>query len=249
MIRVLIAAADPLQAAALHGQFGAGFAGRAELELVGGALYALTSLEREGADLVVSAETLEDMGGRDLYDLVCDDEALRQVPFVLLTGSLTDLAPLPQHALLGAHATPAEVLAAAFTLLVAAGRLAEPPRGKVGGAHVKLSGTFEALSLFDLVTSLNRGRKSGRLVVAVGQAEAVLHFDEGSLIHAHLDRANGEEAVMAIFSAVERAPASAFGFSAAPGEPGGGLATIQTSVDKLLLQAAVALDEQKRVAA
>lgn len=249
MIRVLIAAADPLQAAALHGQFGAAFAGRAELEVVGGALYALTSLERQGADLVVSAETLEDMGGRDLFELVCDDEALRQVPFVLLTGSFADIVPLPQHALLGAHAAPAEVLAAAFTLLVAAGKLAEPPRHARLGAHATLSGTFEAIPLFDLVTSLNRGRKSGRLVIRTGDAEAVLHFDEGNLAHAHLDRANGEEAVMAIFAAVELEPASAFDFVPTPGEPGGGLVTIQTPVDRLLIQAAVALDEQKRVAA
>ena len=248
MIRVLIAAADPLEAAALHGQFEAGFAGRAELEVVGGALYALTSLERQGADLVVSAETLEDMDGRDLFELVCDDEALRQVPFVLLSGSFADIVPLPQHALLGAHATPAAVLAAAFTLLVAAGKLAEPRRG-AGDKHVTLSGTFEALPLFDLVTSLNRGRKSGRLMVEVGDDEAVLHFDEGNLNHAHLDRANGEEAVIATFSAVERRPTSTFRFVAASGESGGGLVTIQTSVDKLLLLAAVALDEQKRVAA
>ncbi len=248
MIRVLIAAADPLEAAALHGQFGAGFAGRAELEVVGGALYALTSLERQGADLVVSTETLEDMDGRDLFELVCDDEALRQVPFVLLTGSFADIVPLPQHALLGAHATPAEVLAAAFTLLVAAGRLAEP-RGGARDVHATLSGTFEVLPLFDLVTSLNRGRKSGRLVVRTGDAEAVLHFDEGNLVHAHLDRANGEEAVIAIFSAVELTPASTFDFLAAPDGSGGGLVTIQTPVDRLLIQAAVALDEQKRVAA
>ena len=245
---MLIAAADPPQAAALHRQFEAGFAGRAALEIVGGALYALTSLERQGADLVVSAETLEDMDGRDLFELVCDDEALRQVPFVLLSGSFADIVPLPQHALLGAHASPAEVLAAAFTLLVAAGKLAEQRRG-AGGEHSTLSGTFEALPLFDLVTSLNRGRKSGRLVIQALDAEAVLHFDEGNLVHAHFDRANGEEAVMAIFAAVEFTPASSFDFLAAPDGPGGGLVTIQTPVDRLLIQAAVALDEQKRVAA
>lgn len=248
MIRVLIAAAEPAQAEALREGFAVGLGLYAQLESVGGALYALTSLERQRADLVVSAATLEDMAGHDLFELVCDDEALREVPFVLLTDAYKDIVPLPQHALLGAHATPAEVLAAAFTLLVATGNLAEPPpRGRTDGkGKVKVSGTFEALTLFDLVSALSHGRKSGQLVILIGDAEAVLYLDAGNLSHAHMGRANGEEAVMAIFSGVERNPGSEFSFLMSD-EFGGGLVTVQTPVDKLLLQAAVALDEQKRV--
>ncbi len=246
MIRVLVVTADPAQSRALSEGFRAAFAERLHLEVVG-ALYALTSLERHQVDLIVSSETPEDMTARDLCDLISDDAALRQLPFILLSEAGGDLV-LPDHQLvLAAQASPAEVLAAAFTLLLSAGKLSEtPPRDPFESRYepraVKISGTLEALTLFDLAVSLGQGKRSGRLVVLSGDLEGTLYLEAGRLIHAALAEATGEDAVQEIFARVHHEPKTRFLF--ADGLPHKMPKTIRTSLDKLLLQVAVNLDEE-----
>ena len=244
VIRMLIATADPAWSQALAEGLQAAFAEGLHVEVVGGALYALTSLERRQADLVVSSEALDDMNGRDLYDLVNDDAALRQVPFILLSDAGSDLV-LPDHQLvLGARASVAEVLSAAFTMLLAGGRLSVTPPFLCGYARsaVKLSGTLEALTLFDLVVSLGQGKRSGRLVVLIGSAEGTLYLKGGRLNHATFFETTGEDAVQEIFARVHHEPETPFLFVG--GVPAKTPKTIRTSLDKLLLQVAVNLDEQ-----
>lgn len=267
MIRILVAATGP---ALLGGQdglverFRAAFAERLDLEVVGGALYALTSLERRRADLIIISETLEDMSGRDLFDLVCDDAALRQLPFILLSGA-DDLVLPDHHLVLAAQASPTEILAEAFCLLLASGKLGETrktetqaaeaqevkaqeetrakiqPRELYQGDVVKISGTLEALTLFDLVVSLGQGRRSGRLVVFVGATEGTLYLREGRLSHATFARATGEDALQQVFARVHHVPETKFLFVV--GVTAKTPTTIRTSLDKLLLQVAVTLDE------
>ena len=249
-MRILVAAAGGAASAGLLGRLRTVFSeAQLELEVVSGALYALSWLERRSADLIISFETLEDMSGRDLFDLVCDDAALRQVPFILVSDAGSDLV-LPDHQLvLGAHTGPTEVVAEALSLLFATGKLAEVPsdplrrgyRREFESGAVKVSGTLEALTLFDLVVSLGQGKRTGRLVVLVGETEGVIFLKEGRLCHATLQERRGEDALQFIFAAVHHAPQTPFLF--AHGLPAKTPKTIRTSLDKLLLQVAVNLDE------
>ncbi len=249
MIRILLAVADAVYTAALQERFAAAFGLQHRLEVVGGALYALTSLERARADLIVSGETLEDMSGRDLFDIICDDATLRQIPFILLSDNPSDTplgAPRPENTAVtlssGSH--PGDVLATAFTLLLRSGRLGEQAQD-----DVKLSGTLEALTLFDIVTSLKHGGRSGQLVVRFSDAEAAVQLRKGRLIHANFGRTVGEEAVTAVFARAEREPEAGFRFeSSAKVLAAQQLVTIDTPVDKLLVQVAVALDERRATA-
>ena len=261
-MKILVATTDEAALGAPLGRLRMVFAARLELEVVSGALYALSWLERRSADLIVSSETLEDMSGHELFDLVCDDDALRQVPFILLSDTGGDLVLPDHHLILGAHAGPTEILAEALSLLLMTGKLAEPApdplrrsyeRDYSSGA-VKLSGTLEALTLFDLAVSLGQGKRTGRLVVQIGDAEGTLYLSGGRLHHATFLERAGEDALQLIFAAVHHAPQTPFLFVG--GESGHAPTTapttlpttipttIRTSLDKLLLQIAVNLDEQ-----
>lgn len=250
MIRILVATADAARFSAPGGlaeHLRNAFAERLQLEVVGSALYALTSLERQRADLIVCGETLEDMTGRELFDLVCDDASLRQGPFILLSDGGGDLVLPDQQLVLAAQAAPAEVLTAAFTLLLASGKLGEtePLERGYERSAVKISGTLEALSLFDLVVSLGQGQRSGRLVVVNGDHEGILYLTGGRLNHATFAEAAGEDAVQEIFARVHDQPQTRFLFVS--GVPPKTPKTVHTSLDKLLLQIAVNLDEQAEV--
>ncbi len=249
-----MAVADAVYAAALRERFAAAFGLQHGLEIVGGALYALTSLERARADLIVSGETLDDMSGRDLFDIIGDDAALRRIPFILLSDDPADaelgaqnptqLAAQATALTLSAGSHPGDVLAAAFALLLRSGKLAETQ-----GGNVKLSGTLEALTLFDIITSLKHGGRSGQLAVQFGDAQGTVQLRRGRLIHAAFGRAVGEDAVKAIFARAEQEPKTAFRFeSSAKVLAAQQLVTIDTPVDKLLVQVAVALDENRATA-
>jgi CheY-like chemotaxis protein len=61
-----------------------------QIHLAENATFALTMLERDKPDLIVSSDQLDDMSGRDLFEIVRSDPALNTVTFILLDGT-------PQH--------------------------------------------------------------------------------------------------------------------------------------------------------
>lgn len=156
-----------------------------------------------------------------------------------------------------ACAHPADVLEAAFSLMVAGGRLEDAPRpfhgafpgGQRGGRDVKVSGTLEVMTLFDLVMSLTQKRNSGRLYLLLGRVEALLAFEQGRFVHAEYQELTGEAAVMKIFWEAELRPSAEFFFepSGVRLPPGG--ATLHTSVQEVLLKVAVGLDHRRELAA
>ena len=258
-MKILVATTDEAAFGAPLGRLRLVFAERLELEVVSGALYALSWLERQRADLILSSEALADMSGHDFFELVCDDATLRRVPFILLSDSGGDLVLPDHHLILGAGADPTEVFAEALALLLVTGKLVErtPETAEVTASpavllaellrrgddgDVQISGTLEALTLFDLVVSLGQGKRTGRLVVQVGGTEGTLYLREGRLAHATFAQRNGGDALQRMFTAVHHAPHTPFAFVG--GLPAVMPTTIHTSLDKLLLQVAVTLDEQ-----
>jgi CheY-like chemotaxis protein len=56
-------------------------------------LYALTMLERERPDLIVSCEDLGDMTGHELLEIVREDGSTNDTVFVLLADNASNLGP------------------------------------------------------------------------------------------------------------------------------------------------------------
>jgi CheY-like chemotaxis protein len=252
-VNVLVVMPDEVQAAALHTRFEKRMGEDLHFESVVSGVEALKRLTRARADLLISAATSEDLKGLELLSRVRQLEP--EVAFVLLDRSaLSHFTPTRFDAVLDAYAHPADVLEAAFSLLVSNGQLHEHPRPFYGtfrkGSRpgVKISGTLEVMTLFDLVLSLTQKRNSGQLFLLLGAVEAVLAFEQGKLVHAAHQDLTGEAAVLKIFHEAELHPSTEFFFE--PGElrlpPGG--ATLHTSVQELLLKVAVELDHLRQPA-
>ena len=176
------------------------------LETADSAFFALTRLERDAPDLIVSAGDVG-MSGAEFLEILRADAFLGEIPFILLDETaLTELAPGAGEIVLGAHASPALILGAAKSLLARAARperdderTSTPPR--VNEGVPVLQGTTRLVSPFDLVTILAKEHNTGRLTFDLNERSA-LRFVDGKLVHAEFEQLVGEAALVETFRAV-----------------------------------------------
>jgi CheY-like chemotaxis protein len=242
--RVLLLTADPYKAQALETLFSnLGF----ECDIKSDALYALTALEREQPDVIVCEAEAGGMNGLEFHEIVRCEPHLKAVVFVLLdaTAQLSGELDL----MLPHDATPDEIAGATRTALVNVGRLEADAfeKGKVRSSNTdaRLTGTFEVMSLFDLIVSLTHSRKSGDLCIQLAEAEAKVTIRAGRITHATYKGKVGEDALLLTFTAVEEDQGAEFvlrGLNANDLT----VSTINTPIDQLLLKVAVGMDHSKK---
>jgi CheY-like chemotaxis protein len=89
-----------------------------QIHLAENATFALTMLERDQPDLIVSSDQLDDMTGRDLYEIIRSDPAMANITFILLDGSApTKIPDSPKDLELSWMTTTTEIVKAAKDLL------------------------------------------------------------------------------------------------------------------------------------
>ena len=233
------------QAKAIEAQFAAlGFTCETRTD----ALQALTALEREQPDIIVCGRDAGGMSGLELHEIIRSEPNLASTVFVILDV----VAPLmgPLDVVLDADATPDEIAGICRTMLVNQGVL-EADRFEKGSLRPssndpQLTGTFEVMSLFDLIVSLTHSQKSGDLCIQLAQAQANVTIRAGRVTHATYQGKVGEDALLMTFTAVEADQGAEFvlrGLNATTGER----TTIDTPIDQLLLKVAVGMDHNKRL--
>jgi CheY-like chemotaxis protein len=89
-----------------------------QIHLAENATFALTMLERDQPDMIVSSDQLGDMTGRDLYEIVRSDPAMGNITFILLDGTAQNKIPdSPKDLELSWMTTTTEIVKAAKDLL------------------------------------------------------------------------------------------------------------------------------------
>jgi CheY-like chemotaxis protein len=243
-LRVLLLIADPNRAKALDVHFSSlGF----KCEIMSDALYALTALERDRPDLIVCDSDAGGMSGQEMHEIIRSEPHLKAVVFVLLDATARLSGPL--DLMLPSDAPADEIATATRTTLVNLGRLdpdaLEKGQLRASSNDPRLTGTFEVLSLFDLIVSLTQGRKSGDLCIQLAAAEAKVTIQAGRVTHATYQGKVGEDALLLTFTAVEEDQGAEFvlrGLNASDLA----VSTINTPIDQLLLKVAVGMDHRKR---
>ncbi|MFB3818192.1 MAG: response regulator [Candidatus Methylomirabilales bacterium] len=186
MTRVLLLDADPLRQAPVEAALTA--AGH-EVRTAPSAAFALTMLERERPDVIVSRAELPDMFAYELCAIVRSDPMTSGVPFIVLT----DRAP----------ATPDAVTRAVADLPppppAGPDHPGPPPRRRP--APPTPADRLPTDRLHEAVHAVSNGRKTGRLVVRFAGAEAALLFQAGRLLHAEFQGQTGETAVSSLVTA------------------------------------------------
>lgn len=263
--RVLIVDADPgkltvLKAALTHAAY--------HVTSATSASFALTTLERDRPDLIVSGNRTEDMDGVEFCSIVRSDPATHDIPFLLLSGPKR---PTPWAV---AQAGVDMLLAGDFVVSAVLDRIAKllrnvalkaqpsPPPPPVAGPIVPppmaplaevgrrtFEGSFGVLDLTEVTQAIALGGKTGRLLLQLTAGEGSLLFDSGRVVHAEFAGRTGESAFAALVSSAQFDPEGTFRFKPTEKQPAGsGPRTIQKSVDQLLISVASEIDEGRAAA-
>jgi len=267
--KVLIADADADSRAALEGALiDAGY----EVAAAPSGSFAVTMLEWERPDLVVSRAKVEDMDGYELFTLVRKDPTTMDTPFLLLAGLNRPVALAASEA--GVEMT----ITGEFTIDVVVGRVREllsqdaAERGRreravesAGGKRsvpplweainaagpvplVASAGAFQgslgAMDLAEVTQAIALGGKTGCLVVSLSAGQGAIVFETGRIVHASFRGLTGERAFAALMSAAQGEAHARFCFNRVDRAEVAHLPkTISRSVDQLLLSIAAGIDE------
>ncbi len=257
--KVLLAAAEEEHRAVLaKALLDAGY----EVAVAPSGSFALTMLEWERPDLIVSGAGVQDMDGEELFTLVRKDPATMRTPFLLLGGAAHPGAPDPATAgaditILGADVTTDDVVARVRDLLrrgadprVANGDRVEATGGRrslqelwetiaVSESAETAAGSLGPLDATEVVQAIAFGGTTGCLVVSVTAGRGTVLFENGRVAHASFRGLIGEPAFAAVISAARGEAQARFCFSRADGAEVTHLPrTISRSVDQLLVSIA-----------
>jgi CheY-like chemotaxis protein len=229
--------------------------------------FAVTMLEWERPDLIVSYAKVQDMDGYELFTMVRRDPATKDTPFLLLagrdrpialaateagvdmtvTGDFTMATVVARVGDLVGHA-PGDEIARARTGADRAGT--EPPpagaaaRGALESGRATFQGSLGVMDLTEVTQAISLGGKTGRLLLSLQAGEGSIVFEAGRVIHAEFSGQAGEKAFAAMVSASQREEEARFCFNRAErAELAAGPRTISRSVEQLLLSIAADIDE------
>jgi CheY-like chemotaxis protein len=196
--------------------------------------FAVTMLEWECPDLVVSCAKVDDMDGYELFTLVRKDPTTMDTPFLLLAGRDRPTALAAAEAgvnmiLTGDFTTDLVVARAADLLRESAGGEAAPPVRRTESAGKRkaveplwaaietagpkppaatgaasFQGSLGVMDLAEVTQAISLGGKTGCLVVALAVGEGAMLFEAGRLVHASFLGKTGEEAFGALISTSQR---------------------------------------------
>lgn len=234
--------------------------------------FALTMLEWEQPDLIVSYAKVQDMDGYELFTMVRRDPATKDTPFLLLAGRDRPIALAATEAgvdmtvtgdftlatvmqrireLLGdapPTVVPAAIPAKGPAKMPARTPTAPAPPPPVSRApepsRSSFQGSLGVMDLTELTQVISLGVKTGELHLSLSGGEGCIIFESGRVIHAEFSGRSGEPAFAAMVAASQREGEARFCFNRAEREAlAGRPRTISRTVEQLLLSVAQEIDE------
>jgi CheY-like chemotaxis protein len=234
--------------------------------------FALTMLEWEQPDLIVSYAKVQDMDGYELFTMVRRDPATKDTPFLLLAGRDRPIALAASEAgvdmtvtgdftlatvmqrireLLGdapPTAAPAPIPAKGPAKMPARVPPPSVPAAPVSRAaepsRSSFQGSLGVMDLTELTQVISLGVKTGELHLSLSGGDGVIVFESGRVTHAEFSGRSGEPAFAAMVAASQQEGEARFCFNRAEREAlAGRPRTISRTVEQLLLSVAQEIDE------
>lgn len=196
--KILLVESDPTQLRLL----------RASLEQEGYAVVvaddvgsALTVLESDPVDIVLSASALQRGDGFELVECMQERSEWSRLPTVLMIDG--DLRAARMRGVrLGIEEFITKPVFVKEMLARVSVLLAKQVRDRLTatGEEGQVSGSLESMAIVDLLESLERGEQSGTVTVRSSDQTAQVHFRQGKIVDASLGRLRAEEAVFRLLT-------------------------------------------------
>jgi len=243
-VRILLVDPEGDRAAALGEAL---TAAGARITLATSGSFALTMLEWNRHDVIVSRTDLGDMRGDELCTILRDDPGMKELRFaliawpdevspstgaagidVILPSTMSAPAMLEQITRLMPDVTPlpVEPPAAVDTGASDAGE-AEESQG--------FAGSLDGIELGEIVRAIAEAERTGHLLVGLATAGGAVAFEGGRVVHAEFGDETGGAAFAALIGAAQRERAGDFCFVADDsGDLRGTPRTVHESIEELL---------------
>jgi two-component system, cell cycle response regulator DivK len=224
--------------------------------------YALTMLEWNTPAAILCATNLREMGALEIAPLLRADPKTAQIPLVAISSG--DSAALMEAFRAGCdecvdRRRPPEEIASHIRNMLLSRQEGFQPTQMLPGSETSLSGNIEHHDVTSVLQMLNQARQTGALHInssggsggasgsggADGAAgvDGIIFFDAGEMTHAECDTLFGDEAVIHILKACQKAPSGVYKFSyGAPALH----RTVLRSATELMLDAMREFDEGER---
>jgi len=250
MSKVLLVDPEPDSRAAFERALkGAGY----EVSVAASGSFALTQLEWDRPDIIVTQARVDDMDGCELFGIVRSDPKTGDIPFLLLAGLERHIAAQAAEAgvdrLCTGHVSVVGFLDGVRALLAgepvsAVATPTVPAAAPTEPAPQVMRGSLDVMDLPALTQAIAMGGKTGRLAVELAAGPGTLEFEGGQLVHAEFGGESGEPAFTDLVCSSQTEGGGDFCFTPLPREQAGKLPrTIHRSVDRLLLRIAAGIDE------
>ncbi len=205
--------------------------------------FALTMIERDRPDLILSRAGVPDIDGFELCAIVRSDPTLTGVLFLLVAGpdeEVPDGAFVegPDRMLVGEFSGNTIV-----TEVVGLLQTGSTPPATTLDTVQSLRGSLGIMDLPDLAQAIALGGKTGNLALALEAGSGLIVFEAGQVVHAEFGRLSGEPAFIGLVAAAHRQGGGSFVFNPLDTLPPGRPRTIARSVKQLLLDTATEIDE------
>jgi len=246
-------------------------AGFEDVATVTSGAFALTTLERNRPDLIVSRAGVPDIDGYELCAIVRNDPSMTGVLFLLLEGP-GDHATEPRHEdkpdqVLAGDLPLATIVAAVAVLLqqddepeaeteasaavveIAPAEPERAPAAVAGPVEAASPDAFELMKLADAMQEIVVGQQTGRLVLTLRSGRGVIVFERGKVVHTEFFGLIGEIAFAALLVAAHGEAQGGFAFEALTALPANAMRTINRDLKQLLMSAAIGIDEGRTGAA
>lgn len=207
-------------------------------------LHALTQLERSPPDVIICDNRLNDLSGAEFHEIIRSEPGTRGTPLLMLSDTPLSWLDPRLDVNVPYTSTSRELVAALVEFLRRSAQVGGQQGAFAEGTDLaQISGLLDVMNLFDVITTFNQMRRTGRILVTVEKTEALIYLLSGKVRHVEYGEASGQPALLDTFVDTYALPTSSFAFTVAPETLVVQLPeTITLETSRLLLEIAVQLD-------
>lgn len=210
------------------------------------AAYALTMLERNAPMAILCATNLREMNALEIAPILHADPKTASIPLIAIGGG-GDQALLEAYRAgcddcVDRRRSPADIAAHIRSFLVSRQEGFQPTQ-MLPTSDTSLSGSLSHLDLPGVIQMLQQARQTGALHINASDADGIIFFEGGEIIHAECGSFFGDEAVTHVVKTCHGADKGVYKFNYGASAA---QRTVLRSATDLLLDAMREFDESQR---